>query len=295
MTQLHRELTNLVARSLRTVRRAIAPGLDTRQFALGRAYGRFMHSAARLDYVDDVNGHRMYLDDRDSLRLSVARVLEPAETHYFQSTLRPGDVAIDVGANIGYYTLLFAKCVGAAGHVHSFEPDPTNFGLLSRNVAHNGYGNVTLHHRAVWSERSELRLYLSDENRGDHRSYASEEARASIAIEAVRLDDALAELPRVDLVKMDIQGAEHHALRGMQTLLERNLDVRLAMEFWPGGLARAGASAEALLDLLTDMRFAFLEIRDDTMQLRPIQKSELLARIDPTSDDFINLVCLRAH
>jgi FkbM family methyltransferase len=237
----------------------------------------------------------MYLDDRDSLRLSVARVLEPGETHYFQSTLRPGDVAIDVGANIGYYTLLFAKCVGAAGHVHSFEPDPTNFRLLSRNVTHNGYRNVTLHHCAVWSELSELRLYLSDDNRGDHRSYASEEARESIAIEAVRLDDALAAIPRVDLIKMDIQGAEFHALRGMQALLERNPDVRLAMEFWPGGLARAGGSAQALLDLLTDMRFAFLEIRDDSMQLRPIQKSELLARVGPAGDDFTNLVCLRAH
>jgi FkbM family methyltransferase len=296
MPQLGRTLTNLVARSLRDVRRAVAPNLDTRRFWLGRTYGRLVASAARLDFVDGVNGHRMYLDDRDSLRLSVARIFEPGETRYFASAIQPGDVVIDVGGNIGYFTLLFASKVGAAGRVEAFEPDPSNFALLSRNIAENGYSSVVLHNRAVWSKPGSLRLYLSETNRGDHRAYPSEEARRAVDIEAVRLDDLFPDSPgrsRVDFVKMDIQGAEYHALLGMRRLLERNAGVRVVTELWPNGLRRAGSSAEDLLELLSGLGFRFFELDEHSGTPTEIEREALLARAHADPEGFSNLLCQR--
>lgn len=292
MKPIGRHVANLVARSLRTVRHAIAPNLDTRSYWLGRTYGRLVSSAARLDVVDGVNGHRMYLDDRDSLKLSVARVFEPAETRYFASAITPGDVVIDVGGNIGYFTLLFASRVSPGGRVETFEPDPSNFALLSRNVAANGYANVVLHNRAAWSTRAAIQLHLSETNRGDHRAYPSDGARRTVSIEAVPLDDLFG--GRVDFVKMDIQGAEHRALLGMRRLLERNTGIRLVTELWPNGLRYAGSSAAAYLALLHDLGFGFFELDARGAPPRRIEGGPLLARAERDPDGFINLLCRRA-
>src|SRR5262249_36182110 len=150
-------------------------------------------------------------------------VYEPFETGLLQNQLRPGDVVVDVGANIGYYTLLFARCVGPRGRVFAFEPDQTNFDLLRRNVERNGYTNVTLVRKAVAAQSGKLRLYLCEDNKGDHRTYDSHDGRPSLEIDAVSLDDYFAgERGSIALIKMDIQGAEEGALRGMRRLLADN-------------------------------------------------------------------------
>src|SRR5437867_3185244 len=94
-----------------------------------------------------VRGHWMHLDPTDSVVSPTLRhfgVFEPFETQLVQQMVRPGDVVLDVGANIGYYTLIFAELVGEQGHVYAFEPDPRNFAFLAKNVHSNRYRNVTL-------------------------------------------------------------------------------------------------------------------------------------------------------
>jgi tRNA G37 N-methylase Trm5 len=124
-----------------------------------------------------VQGHKMYLDSKESLDLSIYGVYEEYETDLIKKEIDRGDVVLDLGANIGYYTLLFAKKVGDEGRVYAFEPDPTNFSLLKKNVEINGYRNVVLIQKAVSNKNGKLKLYLNEDNKGDHRFYNSHDGR----------------------------------------------------------------------------------------------------------------------
>jgi len=157
----------------------------------------------------EVQGHKMFLDSKDSLCLSINGVYEPFETELVKKEIKKGDVVLDLGANIGYYTLIFGKLVGKRGKVFAFEPDPTNFSLLKKNVEMNGYKNVELVQKAVSNKTGKIKLYLCEDNKGDHRIYNSHDGRQSIEIEAIRLDDYFKNYNgAVDFIKMDIQGAE---------------------------------------------------------------------------------------
>src|SRR5262245_56640465 len=95
-------------------------GLGLRRFALVNRVNDWVVSRVKSRQAM-VNGHRMVLDVRDSLDLSLNQVYEPFETDLIQSRVKLGDTVLDVGANIGYYTLLFAKRVGPRGQVFAFE------------------------------------------------------------------------------------------------------------------------------------------------------------------------------
>src|SRR5207253_6545315 len=113
-------------------------------------------------------------------------VWEPLETYLVERRVREGDVVLDIGANIGYYTLVFAELVGDSGRVFAFEPEPANFALLSENTGLNGRANVTLVNAAVADAGGRLPLYLAGENKGDHRLFDSPgESRDSVAVEVV--------------------------------------------------------------------------------------------------------------
>jgi len=236
-----------------------------------------------------VMGHKMYLDVVDSLLLSMRGVYEPEETKLVQSLVHPGDIVIDIGANIGYYTLQFAKLVRGAGKVIAFEPDPENFELLRRNVEINGY-NITLERRAVSNRSGRLRLYRSSLNTADHRIFDSHDGRLSVEVDAVRLDDYLRDLDSVNFIKMDIQGAEGVALDGMIALLERSPGVKILSEFWPEGIAACGRSPDWYLHTLARLGFKLFEV-NETGRLERTDARTLLTRSRKWSHS--NLLCSR--
>jgi len=172
-----------------------------------------------------------------------------AERKLLRRTLSPGDVAVDVGANIGIYTQFLSRCVGPTGLVHAFEPSPENFRRLqaaTRNVA-----NVRLSQAAVGESSRQATLYVSDKLNVDHRAYLPEgDSRHTVPIEMIALDDHFKPGARVDLIKMDIQGYELHALRGASRILADNPGIKLLFEFWPYGLKQAGASSAELIATL---------------------------------------------
>src|SRR5437870_2877368 len=107
---------------------------------------------------------------------------EPFETQWIQYLVRPGDVVLDIGAHIGYYTTLLSQLVGVHGKVVAFEPDPTNFTLLQQNVARIACTNVTLYNLALSDRNGTVALYLSADNAGDHRIWRPLETRPSIPV-----------------------------------------------------------------------------------------------------------------
>ena len=172
-----------------------------------------------------------------------------AERELFRKILFQGAVVVDVGANIGIYSEFLSRCVGPTGLVHSFEPSPDNFRRLSAATRH--LSNVRLTQAAVGERSGESKLYISDKLNVDHRAYKADgDSRRAVPTDMVALDDYLKPGQRVDLIKMDIQGYELHALRGAQRVLRENPNINLLLEFWPAGLAQAGVSWEELIGML---------------------------------------------
>jgi FkbM family methyltransferase len=243
----------------------------------------------------------MYLnpDDRvitDTMRTS--GIWEPNETHWFVKSMRPGDVVIDAGANVGWYTILASKLVGPTGRVYAFEPDPTAFALLQRNIRENGADNVVAEQKALSNENTTLELFIAGENKGDDRIYQPEgENRPSIKVPAVRLDDYLrGKADHVDFMKMDTQGAEGVILEGSQETLRANAQLAMIVEYWPSGLAGLGSDPAALLKLLRGDDFRFWDLggyAGGPEKMTEVDDPTLLAKYTVDNRSFTNLFCVK--
>jgi FkbM family methyltransferase len=142
------------------------------------------------------------------------RLWEPTETALLCRIVKGGEQAADIGAHIGYFTVLLSRLVGPAGHVVAFEPEPGNFELLKANCILNGCANSELHARALVAEPGRYRLFLSDHNRGDHR-LAPTADRPSLLVDGTRFDDLWRDRAALDFAKIDAQGFEIPILLGM--------------------------------------------------------------------------------
>lgn len=203
---------------------------------------------------------RLYVHgDRDriiSRRLREQGIWEPYETSLVLSLLRPGDVFVDVGANIGYFPVIAAGRVGPAGAVFAFEPDPRNFQLLQANLSLNSCGDkVTAVAAGLAAETGRGRLYLSPDNAGDHQLFADKAGRASLPVRLFNGSDYLRpRLQRIDLLKVDVQGAEYAVMAGLLPLLAALPGApRIIIELTPLSLRRAGASGRGLIELLATL------------------------------------------
>jgi FkbM family methyltransferase len=199
---------------------------------------------------------KMYvrLDDwAAGARIAVKRTYERHVTSAMRPLLRPGMVMIDVGANIGYYSLLGAARVGPAGTVIAFEPGEANTALLQMSAQANAFKNIAIHALAVADVNRTVGFSMDDSNGS---IYPQDARLGHLQVRAVRLDDFLKDEPRIDLVKMDIEGAEGLALAGMRQLLLRHRPI-LFTEFNPNALqATSGISAEAYLNSLRELGYA---------------------------------------
>jgi FkbM family methyltransferase len=148
---------------------------------------------------------------------------EISETRLVQSFLRPGMTFVDVGANIGYYTLVAARLVGPEGAVHTFEPNVEVADRLERNVRLNGLVNTRVYRQAMAGRTGDVHFYASavSENSGISSIVPGSGLGAARVVPAVSLDDFSAQLSGrgIDLLKMDIEGAELQVIEGGRRVL----------------------------------------------------------------------------
>jgi FkbM family methyltransferase len=187
-----------------------------------------------------------------------------AERQLLQKILFPGAVVVDGGANIGIYSEFLSSCVGPNGVVHSFEPSPDNFRRL--RSATRKLPNVCLRPAAVGERSGETMLYIADELNVDHRAYATERnARRAVQVGMVALDDYFKPAERVDLLKLDIQGYELHALQGAKRIINENPNINLLLEFWPYGLKQAGVNWSELIEMLEGFGMNIMVVKRDNL------------------------------
>jgi len=225
---------------------------------------------------------------------------EPFETELVQRFLGRGDIFVDIGANIGWYTIIGASRVGPTGHVYAFEPAHENLDVAARNVALNGFENVTLERIAIAESAGSASLFLSTENLGDHRLFQAGEARSAEAVQTVTLTDYFADKPgAIRLVKMDTQGSEAKIFEGITVDFARDRSIgAFIFEFWPRGMAESGISADRLISRLRALGMQCYVIQEEYRGVDPIDLDTLEQRahgdLGPDTDLFANMLALPA-
>jgi FkbM family methyltransferase len=183
-----------------------------------------------------LEGCRMHIDWK-RFRSFVYGTWEPDVVSAIVSALKPGMTAIDVGAHIGYYTILFAKCVGPTGQVLSLEPFPANFGLLQKNVQLNQLQQVQTFPKAVFSRTGELTISVPDDlSDSGNASVVHNQGAKQFHVSAITLDSLHA---RPDFLKVDVEGAEYDVLLGgKETIARSRPKMLIELHHFDGDLAR---------------------------------------------------------
>jgi FkbM family methyltransferase len=226
-------------------------------------------SIARINLLDiwqremKVWGFRLTpptLDRRVCLTLHQMGLMGRVEEQFFRKSILPGMTVVDIGANQGLYTLLFSRLVGPSGRVLAFEPEPDMFVALSQNRLVNGAQNVDCFQLAVGAQSGAARLARSLFHAGDNRisTVNARKITQTVDIRIVTLDEMVGDRT-VDFVKMDVQGWEGEAFRGMESILEHNRHLQIHFEFWPYGLRNAGCDPFHLLASLRNKGFQLFE------------------------------------
>jgi FkbM family methyltransferase len=204
-------------------------------------------------------------------------------------------VVVDVGAHVGYYTLLAAKQVGPTGKVYAFEADLDNHEILLKNIGINGYNNVVTVQIAVSDRSGRSTLYLTALDSGRHSMYHHGlPERGSTSVETTTLDSFLEseDWPRVDLMKIDVEGAEVTVLDGMTSLMERNADLKLIIEFNPVLLQDGGVTPIDFLEKLSSHGWS-VQIIGETSRFLPVAVDDASELVNCllSADSSVNLFC----
>lgn len=210
--------------------------------------------------------------------------IEPPLTKFFAGHVKPGHTIVDVGANVGYFTVLAAKLVGTQGRIIAFEANPATCDLLKDNLSLNWLTDhdITVRTEAAYSDNTTVKFHASAKFVGDS-SIQQRPAHAHrrdeitmIEVPAVRLDDALAGLPVIDLLKIDIEGGEFHAFTGMMNLIKEDRIRRIVFEWNAIMLGPDTERFAALLRTVRDDYGGAFRVLDQEGQPSPVTIDELV-------------------
>ena len=254
--------------------------------------GRFVRSLSKSNIVE-IEGRKMFTQNNDGLALSIFKIYEPNQTKIVKKYVHEGDVVIDVGAHVGYYTLLMAQLVGKNGKVYSFEPDPVNFELLKKSVEINGFENVVLIQKAVSDTTEKIKLFLGDNDSAINRIYDAKlgDAKKSIDVESITIDEYFKENDKLfNFIKIDSEGSEAKIINGMEKFLTKNRKLIMMTEFFPFLIKKSGDEPKQYLKSLENFGFELYNILDDNKETNKIN-SESFLKIEPDSEYCTNLLC----
>lgn len=268
----------------------------------------------------EVEGSKMYInlnEENVGLRNTFSayvmnRTHEKTTTEIFRKIIKPGNTFFDLGANIGYFSLLASKHVGEKGSVFSFEPEAKNFFYLKRNKEVNNYENMFPFQKAISNKNGTLSLFFCKYDSGHHTinqysgidvySHGRSTEKVSVEVETQTLDDFIREqkIEKVDVMKIDVEGSEALVVEGAKNTFSSNKDIKIIIEFFPILLEKMGSNPAALIDsLIKDFNFNVFVIGNDYsmegkgVEFTKIQNSKEIMDMVKDKEDHFNLYVSR--
>lgn len=225
------------------------------------------------ELILNVHGSKMITrvsnDDGISYQLLFYRSgLEKYETQLFKKLVKKGMTVVDIGANIGYYALLAARSVGDKGRVFAFEPEPNNYNLLERNIALNRYSNIVAVQKAVSNKTGKAPLFVNRQTGAHGLLPGRKDIVGTNMVDIVSLDKYFKgkENP-IDIIKIDVEGAELAVLRGMPNILRNNDNLIIFTEiFWSGSIQKSRLYSKQYWDKLIKFGFKYIYLVNEDMQ-----------------------------
>lgn len=230
----------------------------------------------------------MLVDTKDiglSVHLLADGFWEMEHTEATMQLLKPGMKAVDIGANLGYYTLLMADIVGSEGRVHAFEPNPSLAKRLDTSVEINGFASRVTTHDVALSDHSGDGILRCPPNQPKNGSLVAHYVSPTSDKTQVKLDtfDAIPELADADYIKIDVEGAEEAVWRGMKGFLSSGRPLAVILEFTPTRYA----DPAAFLDEILSGGFSLARI-EYSQGIVPITREQVLSG-PPTDDQLLVL------
>lgn len=229
---------------------------------------------------------KMYIDTRDRgivPHLIMDGFWETWLTQYLAQIVKPGDVCLDIGANLGYFSILMSALSGDKGRTIAFEPNPRVAELLRGTGIANSPG-FSIAEFALADKAGKMKFHIPDANFGDasllERSDRKQIEKQSIEVNVVSLDQYLHEnkINKVDIIKMDVEGAEPIVFEGMKHTIANNKDLQIIIEYSPH---------------LYDNPKAFTEYLFSEFTVKRIKDVEKVEELDESAID--NLISLKDH
>lgn len=263
--------------------------------------GRYLEDIIRATNLDtDALEAPLYCRDRwNNFAVKIGRIdctikkhiyfqgyFEWAESNFIRSFLKPGNTFVDVGANIGWHTLIAANKVGAKGRVLSFEPVTTTFNELEDNIEINGFKNISPFRLALSDTEGSAVIYGNVENDSGGNSMITSEGRPVLETISMQRGDVVLAGERVtgiDLLKIDVEGAEMRVLEGLAGYFERGLIGAMLVEINSPHLRNAGTTPEAVVDYIRQKGFVVHDVHDLGSELGSLK----------SGDYVMNVVCRR--
>jgi FkbM family methyltransferase len=226
---------------------------------------------SNIDFINEIGEVEIKLKYAGKMRLVTSDYVdrwlftgadfEPDTVKLIQKYLSKDDNFLDIGANIGYFSLIASQIVGKRGTVYSFEPTPETISRLHKNIRLNNLRNIQVIENAVSNQKGSVTFKIpSDKIRNSGRSSMRdiEENFFEISVDTISIDLMMDSLKKIALIKMDIEGAEGLALDGMKNLIKRDRPV-IIMELSDGYLKQMGYSAEKVLGFLRNQKYKVCE------------------------------------
>ncbi|MCK5271993.1 MAG: FkbM family methyltransferase [Sedimentisphaerales bacterium] len=192
------------------------------------------------------------------------RTSYPTDENFFRSYLQPSDVVVDVGANIGFFSLMSAALAGETGRVYAIEAHPKTYEYLQGNIAANKFENISAYNLALGNRDG--KVHFSDQSRDDRNAVVQD--ADGVEVTMARLDDIGITDNHIDLLKIDVEGYEKFVMEGAADILSRTRCVYF--ESHDVALSEFDCTAAELIRILTDQGFAIYRIQDD--MVTPVSK-----------------------
>ncbi len=249
---------------------------------------------AKVQFAD-IQGSKMHLlPIGHSVQLAMNGIYEPLETNYVKNEIKNGFNVLDIGANIGYYTLIFSKLVGPRGKVFAFEPEQKIYNILKKNVKINNYENVIIENLALSNKFGKTSLYISEAG-GSTIFPLDDDNREKREISKTSLDKYFENLQHIPIsfIKMDAEGSEFAILQGMELLLKNNKKLKMLIEFNPKLIKQSGANPRDLLVFLIKQNFKIFFTTYHPEKIEQMKSIDSLLELITTEKNLTNLICER--